>query len=63
MDERLKFVALVLDGEPMSEVCRFFGISRKTGYKTIGTRRAGWRRGATPSAVPPRMHASKAGAF
>ncbi len=33
VDERLKFVALILDGEPMSEVCRSFGISRKTGYK------------------------------
>jgi transposase InsO family protein len=33
MDERLRFVARVLDGESMSEVCREFGISRKTGYK------------------------------
>lgn len=33
MDERLKFVARILDGEQMSELCREFGISRKTGYK------------------------------
>jgi len=33
MDERLKFVARVLDGEQMTELCREFGISRKTGYK------------------------------
>jgi len=33
MDERIKFVARILDGEQMSEVCREFGISRKTGYK------------------------------
>ena len=33
MDERLRFLARVLDGEPMTEVCRDFGISRKTGYK------------------------------
>ncbi len=33
MDERLRFVARLLDGEAMSEVCREFGISRKTGYK------------------------------
>jgi transposase InsO family protein len=33
MDERLRFVARLLDGEAMSEVCRSFGISRKTGYK------------------------------
>ena len=33
MDERLRFVARLLDGEPMTQVCRDFGISRKTGYK------------------------------
>ncbi len=33
MDERVRFVARLLDGEAMSEVCRSFGISRKTGYK------------------------------
>ena len=33
MEERLCFVARLLDGEPMTEVCRDFGISRKTGYK------------------------------
>ena len=33
MDQRLRFVARLLDGEAMSDVCRDFGISRKTGYK------------------------------
>lgn len=33
MEERLRFVAQLLDGEAMAEVCREFGISRKTGYK------------------------------
>jgi len=33
MEERLRFVARLLDGEGMSAVCREFGISRKTGYK------------------------------
>src|ERR1700752_3454259 len=33
MEERLRFVARLLDGEPMTDVCREFGISRKTGYK------------------------------
>lgn len=33
MDERLRFVARLLEGEGMSEVCRSFGISRKTDYK------------------------------
>jgi Helix-turn-helix domain len=33
VDKRLRFVAQLLDGEAMSEVCRAFGISRKTGYR------------------------------
>lgn len=33
MEERLRFVARLLDGGGMSDVCREFGISRKTGYK------------------------------
>ena len=33
MEERLRFVARLLDGEGMSEICHEFGISRKTGYK------------------------------
>ena len=33
MEERLRFVARLLEGEQMSDVCREFGISRKTGYK------------------------------
>jgi putative transposase len=33
MDEKLKFVARLLDGEKMAPLCREFNISRKTGYK------------------------------
>lgn len=33
MEERLRFVARLLDGEAMTDVCRDFGISRKTGDK------------------------------
>ena len=35
MEERHRFVAplLDLDGEAMTDVCREFGVSRKTGYK------------------------------
>ena len=33
MDERLRFVARLLDGEKMAPLCAEFGISRKTGYK------------------------------
>ena len=33
VEARLRFVSRLLDGDAMSEVCREFGISRKTGYK------------------------------
>jgi putative transposase len=32
-DERLRFVARLLDGEKMARLCAEFGISRKTGHK------------------------------
>ena len=35
MDERLQFVARRQAGEPMTELCREFGSSRKTGYKIL----------------------------
>src|ERR1700681_4038592 len=35
MEERLRFVARLLGGEAMTDVCRDFGISRKTGYKVF----------------------------
>lgn len=40
MEDRLRFVARLLDGEPKSEVCRAFGVSRKTGYKLFERDRA-----------------------
>lgn len=39
MEERLRFVARLLEGEGMSEICRDFGISRKTGYKICNRNR------------------------
>src|ERR1700687_2743931 len=33
MEERMKFVSRLLEGEALSFLCREFGISRKTGYK------------------------------
>ena len=33
MDERMRFVIRLKDGESMAGLCREFGISRKTGYK------------------------------
>lgn len=35
MDERMRFVVRLLDGERMTDLCHEFGISRKTGYKFL----------------------------
>jgi len=35
MDERIRFVARLLEGEKMAPLCAEFGISRKTGYKVF----------------------------
>ena len=44
MDERLRFVARLLEGEKMTAVCREFDISCKTGYKlpALQRLRPGW---------------------
>ena len=36
MDERVRVVARLLDGEKMAPLCRAFGISRKPGFKIFG---------------------------
>jgi len=33
VNERMKFVLRLVDGEKMSDLCREFGITRPTGYK------------------------------
>src|SRR5262245_47718448 len=33
VSERMKFVSRLREGERMTDLCREFGISRKTGYK------------------------------
>ena len=44
MEERLRFVARLLDGEAMTDVCRDFGVSRKTAIRySIATRSTGFR--------------------
>ena len=40
MDERLRFIARLLEGESMSDLCREAGISRKTGYKILNRYKA-----------------------
>jgi hypothetical protein len=38
MDERMRFVIRLKDGETMASLCREFSISRKTGYKIFERR-------------------------
>jgi hypothetical protein len=53
-DERLRFIARLLDGEKMARLCAEFGISRKTGdkiydrYKEVGS----WPSGLVTRASP-----------
>ena len=56
MDERLKFIARLLDGEKMAGLCRQFAISRKTGYKIL-TRynEIGWKGSPTARVGPTAM--------
>lgn len=35
MDQRMRFVIRLKDGETMTDLCREYGISRKTGYKIL----------------------------
>ena len=57
MDERLRFVARVLDGEKMAVLCREFGISRKTGYKIFGRYKDCGLDGLTDRSRRPYRHA------
>lgn len=59
MDERLKFVARLLDGEKMAVVCREFGISRKTGYKLINRYNDSGLEGLTDRSRRPYRHANQ----
>lgn len=59
MDERVKFIAQVLDGEPMSRVCEAFSISRKTGYKILKRYRDCGVEGLTDRSRRPYRHANQ----
>ncbi len=58
MDERLKFIARLLDGEKMAVLCRQFGISRKTGYKILTYNEIGLE-GLTDRSRRPYRHANR----
>lgn len=59
MDERLRFVARLLDGEKMAVVCREFGISRKTGYKIFNRYKDVGLRGLEDRPRTPYRHPNK----
>ena len=59
MDERLKFVARLLDGEKMAGLCRDFGISRKTGYKIISRYNSCGLEGLSDRSRRPYRHANQ----
>lgn len=59
MDERLRFVARLLDGDKMAVVCREFGISRKTGYKMFNRYKDFGLRGLEDRAKSPYRHPNK----
>ncbi len=59
VDERLKFVARMLDGEKMAAVCREFGISRKTGYKIFNRYKSCGLEGLQDRPRRPYRHANQ----
>lgn len=59
MDERLRFVARLLDGEKMAPLCREFDISRKTGYKIFNRYKDCGLDGLTDRSRRPYRHANQ----
>jgi putative transposase len=59
MDERLKFIGRLLDGEKMAPLCREFGISRKTGYKIFTRYNSTGLEGLTDRSRRPYRHANQ----
>jgi putative transposase len=59
VDERLRFVARLLDGEKMAPLCAEFGISRKTGYKVFTRYKDGGVHGLTDRSRRPYRHANQ----
>jgi putative transposase len=59
MDERIRFVIRLKDGETMASLCREFGISRKTGYKILERYEECWLEGLTDRARRPHRYANQ----
>jgi putative transposase len=59
VDERLRFIARLLDGESMTTLCAEFGISRKTGYKIHDRYKDYGVHGLTDRSRRPYRHANQ----
>jgi len=59
MEQRLLFVARLLEGESMSSLCREFGISRPTGYKIFNRFKTCGLDGLNDRSRRPYRHANK----
>jgi putative transposase len=59
VDERLRFIARLLDGEKMAGLCAEFGISRKTGYKIYHRYKGCGIDGLTDRSRRPQRHANQ----
>ena len=59
MDERMRFVARLVEGEKMAVLCREFDISRKTGYKIFNRYKHSGLEGLTDRSRRPYRHANR----
>ena len=59
MDERMRFVIRLKDGESMAALCREFQISRKTGYKVFERYEECGLEGLTDRARRPQRYANQ----
>jgi putative transposase len=59
MDERLRFVARLLEGEKMAGLCREFDISRKSGHKIFNRYQECGLEGLTDRSRRPYRHANR----
>jgi putative transposase len=59
MDERMRFVARLMEGEKMAVLCREFDISRKTGYKIYNRYKHAGIEGLTDRSRRPYRHANR----
>ena len=59
MDERVRFIARLLEGEKMAPLCREFGISRVSGYKIFNRYKACGLDALTDRSRRPYRHANR----